>query len=88
MYVYSRTIIYNITIGGVDYVNGPYIVKISPNLTKVSFNVNIVGDTLLESNETFLLTIISNELPNHVIINNPSGVTVTIVDDDCKLFYV
>ena len=45
-----------------------------------------MDDRLLESNETFQLSIISNELPNRVTINNPSEVTVTVVDDDCKLF--
>ena len=54
-------------------------------MTKVSFTVNIIDDNILESNETFQLSINSSALPNRVTINNPSKVNVTIVDDDRKL---
>ena len=46
--------------------------------------MDIVGDRLLESNEMVHLSIVSNELPSRVIVNNPSEVTVTIVDNDRK----
>ena len=54
-------------------------------MTRVSFDVNIRNDNLLEINETFKLRIYSSSLPNHVIVNNPNETTVTIMDADCKL---
>ena len=56
-------------------------------MTRVFFNVNIIDDRILESSEKFQLTIISGSLPNRVrtMPNNSNEVTVTIVDDDCKL---
>ena len=54
-------------------------------MTEVSFNVTIMDDNILESNETFQLSINSSSLPNRVTVDNPSVVTVTIVDNDCKL---
>ena len=69
-------------IGGEDYVVGPYKAKFPAGVTTVSFNVRIKGDEILESNETFQLSIKPKKLPNGVSINTPSEVTVTIVDDD------
>jgi len=75
-------------IGGKDYVAGPYVVTFPAGTTTVSFNVDIMGDKLLESDETFQLSIIFKTLPNGVTVNDPSNVTVTIVDDDCKLLVI
>ena len=54
-------------------------------MTRVSFDVNIIDDRILENNETFDLSINSNTLPNRVNIDNPSKATMTIVDNDGKL---
>ena len=54
-------------------------------MTEISLDVTIRGDNILESNETFQLSINSSSLPNRVTVDNPSVVTVTIVDNDCKL---
>ena len=56
-------------------------------MTRVLFNVTIIDDRILESSEKFQLTIISESLPNRVrtMPKNSNEVTVTIVDDDCKL---
>ena len=54
-------------------------------MTRVSFDVNIMGDGLLEINEAFKLRIDSSSLPNRVIVTSPSEVNVTIIDDVCKL---
>ena len=51
----------------------------------MSFNVTIIGDNIMESNEQFQLNITSNSLPDRVTISNPSQITVTIVDNDSKL---
>ena len=44
-----------------------------------------MNDNLLEMDEMFKLRINSNSLPNRVIVNNPSEVTVYIMDNDRKL---
>ena len=54
-------------------------------MTRVSFDVNIMNDNLLELDETFKLRINSSSLPNRVIVNSPSETTVTIMDNDRKL---
>ena len=84
MFIRSIVIHYSI-IGGVDYVSGPYTVKFPAGVTKGSFNVDIIDDGILENNETFELSINSSTLPSSVNINNPSKLTVTIVDNDGKL---
>ena len=71
-------------IGGIDYVSGAYSVALPAGSTEVSFNVDIINDRFLESNEMFQLSIVSNKLPIRVIVTNPSEVTVTIVDNDRK----
>jgi len=50
----------------------------------ISFNVHIMDDEILESDEMFRLSIKSNSLPNSVSVDDPNEATVTIVDDDCK----
>ena len=54
-------------------------------MTEVSLNVTIINDMILENNETFKLSINSNSLPNRVTVEDPSGINVTIVDNDSKL---
>ena len=68
-----------------DYVGGPYAVKFPAGITKVTLNVTIMNDMILENNETFKLSINSNSLSNRVTVEDPSGVNVTIVDNDSKL---
>ena len=46
------------------------------------FNVNITNDTVFESNETFLLTINKNSLPELIKVGDIPTATVTIVDDE------
>ena len=53
-------------------------------MTRVSFDVNIMNDRLLEINEVFKLGINSSSLPNRVIVSSPNEVTVTIMDNDRK----
>ena len=54
-------------------------------MTKVLFDVNIMDDNLLQIDQMFKLRINSSSLPNRVIVTSPSEVTVTIMNDDCKL---
>ena len=55
----------------------------SAESTRASFNVSIKNDTLLESNETFILTINPTSIPRNVTVGI-SNSTVTIVDDEGK----
>ena len=79
---------YSCTIGGDDYISGPYMVTFTAGQTSVSFDVGIINDNTLEANEDFTLTIGSSIL-NDFRVGDPGSVTVTIVNDDgeCNLFY-
>ena len=70
--------------GNVDYTSGSYNVIFPAGITSASFDVSIIDDNILESNETFSLNIIHHLLPTKVTRGNPKTSTVTIVDDDSK----
>ncbi len=64
--------------GGVDYVAGSGTVTFAPGVTSQTVHVDIKGDSVVEPNETFTVT-----------LSNPSGATIsratatgTITDDD------
>jgi len=71
----------NVTGGGVDYDSGPYDVTFPAGVTMMSFDVPINDDNICEEAEDFTLTI---NLSNGLTFGNPSGATVTIVDDEGK----
>ena len=73
-----------IVIGNKDYDIGPYSVMFAAAVTKSSFGVNILGDDILEHNETIQLNIMMSSLPKRVIVGNPNQSTITIIDNDCK----
>ena len=56
--------------------------------TRMLFNISLTNDYHYEGNEYFMLTIDSSSLLSHVTTINPSQATVTIVDNDCKDFYI
>ena len=49
-------------------------------MTRVSFNISIINDTIHEGNEYFTLTIMGSTLPSRVTRGSPGMATVTIVD--------
>ena len=57
-------------------------------MTEVSFSVGITDDNILENDEIFQLSINSSSLPNRVTVDNPSEVTVTIMDNDSELIKI
>ena len=75
--------IINVIGGGTDYTSGPYTVTFSANSTTASFDVSINNDNVLESDETFILTIDPTSLPSNVAVDI-SNSTVTIMDDEGK----
>ena len=50
-------------------------------------NVLIIDDNLLEGSEEFNLTISHNIMDQEIIVDNPSTITVTIVDDEGESDY-
>ena len=74
--------------GGVDYTSGPYTKIIRAGETRVPFAVPIIDDDVLEGNENFNLTISTPSPPNRVTVTNPYQASVTIVDDDGKIYLV
>jgi len=57
-------------------------------MTRVSFNVTITNDNILEVNEKLDLIIDLSSLPSNVNVGNVYYATVTIVDDDGKRFQI
>ena len=71
-------------VGDIDYNSGPYAVQFNAGDSRVSFNVSVNDDKILEGNETFNLTINAFSLPSSITVDNPGQTTVTIVDNDGK----
>jgi len=71
----------NVTGGGVDYNSGPYSVILPAGFIILPFSVMIYNDTILENDESFILTIDPSSTPDGV---SDGQATVTIVDDDSE----
>ena len=71
---------------GVDYTAGPYSVTFPVGSITALFNVIIMNDNILESNEKFVLTVDPSTLPSNsrVTVGIPSNSTVTIIDNEGK----
>ena len=70
--------------GNVDYESGPYNVKFGKRSTRAKLCIMIIDDRILEMDETFSLTIDINSLPSGLVVEDPSTVKVTILDNECK----
>ena len=57
-----------------------YTVRFPAGSVRESFDVNIVSDDILESDETFLLDITIMMLPDGIVIGEPASAEVTIVE--------
>ena len=75
---------YSNCIGDVDYDAGLYSVMFSAGEVRVSFNISITDDNILEVTEEFNLTIISNSLPTRIFNGSIKQTTVFIIDNDGK----
>ena len=80
---YQITLFHDSALGDDDYNSGPYVVTFPAGATNASFNVTIFDNNHLENNEIIYFTINSSSLPDN-IVSDPSEVTMTILDDDCK----
>ena len=73
---------------GVDYFSGPYLVAFPVGVTRAAFTVQINDNTAYKDNSFhFTLTIVSDTLSNYIIIGETGHTTITIIDDECKLWY-
>lgn len=61
-----------------------YTVTFPAGSVRESFDVNIVNDNILESDETFLLDITIMMLPIGIIIGEPASTEVTITETTGK----
>ena len=72
-----------------DYNYGAKYVRIPAGATNASFFVTIYDDDIIESNETFRLTVSPQSLPHYVHYGSINSTTVTIVDEQSKqLMYI
>ena len=74
----------HVTGHGTDYVSGPYNVIVFAGTTTASFDVPIINDSILESDEDFILTINPSTLPSDVSVGSYDNTVVTITNDDSK----
>ena len=70
--------------GGVDYDSGPYVVQFDVGVTRVSFNVSLNDDNIMEGNELFNLSINTQSLSSSVTVGDYGQTTVTILPNDRK----
>ena len=67
-----------------DYTAGVYRVTIPVNATLQRMNISICNEIVLEMDEQFSVTILSNSHPDNVTIGDPSQAVVTIEDNNSK----
>ena len=63
---------------------GPYTITFSPGSTNASFDIAIIDDSVLESEESFTLTIDPSSLPSRVTAGAFNSSRITIMDDEGK----
>ena len=71
-----------IVTGGDDYLVGPYSITLSAGGTHASFDVAIIDDSVLESEESFTLAIDPSSLHSVVTAGDSNSATITIMDDE------
>jgi len=75
------------TNSGNDYQSGEYSVRIPTSTIFQVVNISVCDDIVLERNETFNLTIVSNSHPDNVTNGSPDSVTIIIEDNDRKFLF-
>lgn len=71
-------------LGDVDYNDGPYTIVFLAGEIRVTFNIEIIDDNILEHNEIFSLDITSPSISSKVLLGEISQTRVTILNDDSK----
>ena len=68
--------------GDNDYTMGLYNVTFPANVTTRTFDIPICDDMVLEDNESFNISIVSNSSPDNVTSGSLDQATVIIYDND------
>ena len=68
--------------GNADYTGSPTSVTVPAGDTSATLTIPITNDDATESTETFLVRLLTTQLPTGVTLGSPREVTVTITDDD------
>ena len=69
-----------------DYTMGLYNVTFPANVTVGVIDIPVCDDVVLEEDESFNVSIVSQSLVDNVTIGSIDEAMVIIGDDDCKLF--
>ena len=64
---------------------GPYNVSFKEGDSIAEFSISITDDKILEGDEMFTLTIVTDSLPDSVYHVDDQTVHVNLLDDECKL---
>jgi len=70
-----------------DFGPGPYNITLLKGDVRVSFNISIEDDIILETTEEFMLSIDPSSLPDGVTAGSESNATVIVLDNngECRL---
>ena len=67
-----------------DYLHGVYTSTFQARVTVTFVEIPICNDIVLEEDETFSISIVSNSHLDNVTNGSPDNVTIIIVDNDSK----
>ena len=73
--------------GGVDYNSGPYTVQFNVGVTRISLDISVADDNILENDERFNLRVNPSSLPDSVTVGDPGQITVIILTNDGNYTY-
>lgn len=77
-----------VTVSAENYTSRQHNVTLPAEMTRVSFDIAIINDNVLEFNQQFDLIIDQSSLPVDVNVGSIFEATVLVADDDGKLFCV
>ena len=72
--------------GNKDYAHGPYTAVLSAGMKHTKISIPINDDNIFEGNENFTVSINSSSLTSNKIVGDIIQATVTILDNDRKLY--
>ena len=74
----------HVAMEGSDFIFVPNNIFFPAGVTRVTFNVTIIEDDILERDEFFSLSVDPLTLPDRVTVDNFTDTTITIMNDDSK----
>ena len=82
--IYTSYLIDNLDYKYTSPKRGQMRVVIPAGHSRVSFDLTILDDMIIEDTESFRLSIIDVSLPHNVSVGSIESTTVYILDNDCK----